>query len=308
MALQVYLKDISKRGMGLFVQDEARHLFQKGRHLELSGYEQINLKTPLLGKVIYVKDALEQKYIGNKVGVQMSELIPDSILNAITNINTRTFMHELMSSNLHSFESQEMIALDISKIVEKMKKRPGTASCMKELEAGLARDSYMSDQIYVLIMVCAFLARSVNWVSEASMEKFIYAAYIQHAPFAKFPRLAQIKNMAEFEAIQGQLKNEEIVAFLNAPEASSIIAQNDPAAPPDVAQMLLLQKELPNGEGFYRKTISKIKPLPALYIVAQDLTYEIMRNSSWDLKHWAEGAKVTFTGGGFSKIMQSLGH
>ncbi len=306
--LKVILKDVSQKGLGLYVSESNMHLFRTEQFLELVGIETSDLQIPILGKVVWSRrlQTHDLKSFGYGVGVKMFSLIPEALIGKIGDEPQRAPSQELLEMELLSPEFHRELQGQVRSTMMKMKQRPALAKYLRELDVIRGEDEYILEHINVLSLVCTFMARSMNWVSDASMEKFVYASYLHDAPLFQFPRLIRIKNMKEFEQIKDQLSADERVAFLSSPEAAAALANQDPAAPPDVAQMLFLQKELPSGDGIYRKSFSKIPPLAALFIVAHDLTDEVMTNTKWDMAAWHKRCRKIYIGGHFTKIMDAL--
>ncbi len=306
--LKVILKDVSQKGLGLYVSESNIHLFRTNQILELMGLDSTDLQVPILGKVVWFRrlQTHDLRGFGYGVGVKMFSLIPEAVLGKIDAPPQRSPSQELIDLELLSPDFHRELQGQVKTTMLKMKQRPALAKYLRELEVVRGEDEYVLEHINVLSVVCTFMARSMNWISDASMEKFIYASYLHDAPLFKFPRLVRIKNMRDFERVKDHLTPDERLAFLSAPEAAAALANQDSAAPPDVAQMLFLQKELPNGEGVFRKSFTKIPPLAALFIVAHDLTDEVMTNANWDMAEWHKRCRKLYVGGHFTKIMDAL--
>lgn len=312
--MKLNLKDISQRGVGIFVSDSNIHFFKKGKFVELIALDKLELPRALLAQVVYVArqrggKAEQHRGAENRVGLKMLDLIPVNHLELFTKtaFSRRAPLDELLQSDMLSQEFRDMLSNEVGRTLKKIKLRPALGKYLGELELLRGQDDYVLEHIQVLSVICTFIARSMNWVSEASMEKFIYAAYIHDAPLFKFPRLTKIHSLKEFEARRGQLSEEEQKTYLAAPEAAAALAAGDPSAPPDVAQMLSMQKELPDGGGFpLGLSHVKITPMAALFIVAHALTDEIYDNPDWSLEQWLPPAKLRYRGGHFTKVMTAL--
>ena len=312
--MNLNMKDVSQRGLGIYVSDANLHFFKKGRFLELIALGGQELPRALLAQVVYIQRqrggrAETHRGAENRIGLKMLDLIPTSILDAFANnaSGRKAPIEELMNSDIVTQEFKDMLSNEVTRTLKKLKQRPAIAKYLAQLEILRGQDDYLPEHIQVLGMICTFLARTMNWVSEASMEKFIYASFIHDAPLFQYPRLARIHSRAEFDARKGQLTEEEKKAFLTAPEVAAALAMADPGAPPDVASMLSMQKELPDHTGFPLAIgHSKITPMAALFIIAHSLTDEIMENPAWSLQEWLPKAKQRYKGGNFNKVLTAL--
>jgi HD-GYP domain-containing protein (c-di-GMP phosphodiesterase class II) len=244
-----------------------------------------------------------------RVGVKMLDPIPPAALDAFQNggQKTRKATEALLDSDILSPEFQAMLQVEVDRTLKKMKQRPALAKYLQQLEILRGQDSYLAEHIQVLTVVCTFIARTMNWVSEASMEKFVYAAYMHDAPLFAHPRLAPLRSRADLESHKAQLTAEEVDIFLRAPDDAAKAALADSSAPPDVAAMLSMQKELPDGSGFPRGlNQAKISPMAALFIIAHSLTDAIMDDNNWRMDEWLKKAKGQYRGGNFNKILAAL--
>jgi|GEM_PF-6160704 len=312
-SLKVSLRDISERGMGVYISHENVEFFKVGKFIELTSLGDAGLMRPLLGHVMWVKrtDTKSERDEGLdwRVGVKMLDPIPAVALDAFHNggQKIRKATEALLHSDILTPEFQEMLQVEVERTLKKMKQRPALAKYLQQLEVLRGQDAYVAEHIQVLTVVCTFIARTMNWVSEASMEKFVYAAYMHDAPLFAHPRLAPLKDRADLEHHKGQLNAEEIALFLRAPDEAAKAALSDQSAPPDVASMLSMQKELPDGSGFpLGLNQSKISPMAALFIIAHSLTDAIMDDHNWRMDEWLSKAKGRYRGGHFNKILAAL--
>lgn len=312
-SMKVSLKDISQSGIGLLVSDNNIHLFQKGQMLELCGVNDDALRVPLIGTVVYTSKqpkVASAKGFLYRVGIKMFSLIPEIVINKLNrklNVAPERLSSRLLASDMLSDEFKEMMSREVSRTVEKLKKRPAIMKYLHQLEIIRGDDDYIEEHIKVLTIICTFIARSMGWVSEASLEKFVYASYMHDAPFFQHPKLARIRDLQEFEKMKALLTPEEQKIFLTAPEISASIVRSDNAAPMDAETMLIQQKERPDGSGFpHHYSVTKISPMSALFIIAHDLTDVIMTEKDWAMDVWLKERRKTFKGSHFTKIMDGL--
>ncbi len=311
--LKVSLRDISERGLGIYISHQNVDFFKVGKFIELTSLGEAGLMKPLLGHVMWVKrtDTKSEREEGLdwRVGVKMLDAIPTAALDAFNNggQKSRKATEALMDSDLLSPEFQAMLQVEVDRTLKKMKQRPALAKYLQQLEVLRGQDAYIAEHIQVLTVVCTFVARTMNWVSEASMEKFVYAAYMHDAPLFGHPRLAHLRDRPDLESHKAQLTEEEINLFFRSPDEAAKAALADNSAPPDVAAMLSMQKELPDGSGFPRGlNQAKISPMAALFIIAHSLTDAIMEDSNWRMEEWLIKAKGRYRGGNFNKILAAL--
>jgi hypothetical protein len=305
---KVYLRDISKHGMGILVSDANQALFKPGTMIELMSIDNGFMLSPKVGHVVYnVKEAKHDNLHGvwHRIGIKMIKAFPEDVLNKFKKqIESESLLNTV---DCFSEDFKKIVEQEVEVTLKKIKNNPALAKFLTQLEISRNEDDYLEEHIKVLCMICTYIARSLNWVTDASSQKLIYVAYIHDAPLFQYPKLAKIHSLKQFNRIKHTLSDIEQKIYLSAPEKAYSIAQADSSAPPDAALMLLMQKELPNGEGFPRKfNMTKITPMAAVFIVAHDLTNEMMSSSDWSIEEWLKTAKLLYKGGAFTKIIDSL--
>jgi hypothetical protein len=305
---KVNLKDISKHGMGIIVSDVNHHFFRPGLLIEILSVDDGFMLTPKIGHIVYcVKEERgeDKKSGGYRVGIKMLKPFADDFLDKLTKKPDSHF--NVLSSDILSDEFKKMVDEEIDSTFQKIKKNPSLSKYLTQLEISRSEDNYLEEHIKVLCVICTYIARSLHWVSDASAQKLIYVAYLHDAPLFANPKLAKILNIREFAHVKNKLTEDEQKLYLSAPEKAYNIAMSDPTAPPDAAQMLYMQKELPSGDGFPRRLNStKITPMASLFIVAHDLTNELIKSEDWSIEAWLLRAKGTYRGGPFGKIIDVI--
>jgi HD-GYP domain-containing protein (c-di-GMP phosphodiesterase class II) len=309
--MKAYLKDVSSKGLGLLISKNNSHLFKKNQILEIFGFSNLPLSRNLIGRVVYcVKYAVEDRRILFKVGVELSTIIPKDKFEKLIKDKKNTFQtnsNHLLQSNVFTPELRTHIESEISKTLDKMKKRPAIGSYVKSIEDNSFNDFYLSEHVKILVVVCTYIAQVMKWPSWASIEKFVFAAYLHDAPFIEHPRLARIKNLHEYGILKDQLTDLEKEIYLSSPSLSVDIVKKDPDHLEQVIEMLKYQKELPSGEGFLRElNDNEISVLGAFFIIAHDLTDEIISNFDWSIERWLLRVKKEYSKGHFKDIISSI--
>ncbi len=310
-AMNVALRDISIKGLGLLVSSKNIHLFNPGGTVLFFGSSRIKLQAPIKGTVIYKTEYSKRgTNLGYKVGVELDEMIPEDIFDKIISNKKKLFQttsKTLLDSNVFPEDFKRYFNLEFDRILTKLRSRKAIQKYIEYIEAPTTTDFYLVEHIKVLTIVCTYIARSLNWASDISLEKFVYCSFIHDAPLFQFPRLTKIRDKKDFFKVKAQLFENEQKIFFSAPEMSSEIALSDSAAPPDVVQMLAMQKELPHGDGFpLGLNYKKIPPMAALFIVAHDLTDEILMNYDWSIERWFLKVKDKYNCGNFEKILEGI--
>lgn len=306
---QVFVKDISHQGIGLIVSETNMVSFKPGQLLELMNLGDNKLLSPKIGQIIYcVKEDQEKNSKASwfRVGIKMLKPFSDEILSAF-NEKTVNQPAKPLPIDCFSEEFKKNVEKEVTVTLEKMKKNQAIVGYLQQLELSRQQDDYLDEHIEILCILCTYMARSMGWFSDIVMQKLIYVCYMHDAPLFQCPKLAKIPNLKNFEKLKSSLTQAEQNLFLSAPGASRDIAFSDHSAPPDAVTILMMQKELPDGKGFPRKIYAnKIIPMAALFILAHDLTDEILNNSEWSFEGWLKKASLTFKGGSFAKTLETL--
>lgn len=310
--MKLAIKDITMNGFGMFTSGDNDQFFKEQKFLDVTGLDNSALSRTHSAFIVWrqrvqTKTELAQGLVW-RLGVRMINPFTHASLDALTGggVKRQQIARELINTSLGE-DFKKLLESAVQNSMAKMKQKPALSKYLRQLEVSRTDNEYLMEHIEVLIVVCIFLSRALNWVSEASLEKFIYAAYLHDAPMFQHPRLAQLTDRAEFEKHRDQLTSAEADIFKYAPLEAARIAREDSSAPMDVEQMLAMQKELPDGSGFPRALRAhQIPALSALFIVAHALTSEIMSNKAWNIEEWVKRHKGLYKGGHFDKVMDAL--
>ncbi len=197
----------------------------------------------------------------------------------------------------------------VNKIMAEVKKNTKLKQIFHDLNIDRHEDSYIMTHIGMLINISTGISIKLEWNTDKTLEKFVYASYLHDMALADRPDLAKIKATAlELELMSEKMdpKDHKLV-FEHAIMAANTIDEI-PEIPQDVAMMVRQHHELPKENGFpMRLPFAKITPLASVFIVAHDLTHFILDNPKWTMKDYLVKAKNKFKGPHFAKIIQALG-
>lgn len=307
--IKVFLKDISSMGIGIVVSDRDEKHFKKGDKFETLSVDQFSLEShSLVATVVY--KIREKKYgnlagVWHRIGIRMSAPFPDELIQKYREIDLTTARPR--SIDFLSEDFKIAIEQEIQSTQKKIKNNSAVAKYLLKLDISRQKDQYISEHVKVLSYISTYIARSMNWITDLTMQKLIYASHLHDAPLIDHPHLARLIYLKDFEKIKGKLSTDEQNIYLSAPQEAYLIVLDDKKAPPDVDVMLLMQKELPNGKGFPKKHNStKITPMAAVFIVAHDLAHEMVTNPEWSIDEWIGRVKPIYKGGSFTKVMDAI--
>ncbi len=207
------------------------------------------------------------------------------------------------------FSDQEYfqtVRSNMDSIIAKLEKRPKLASAMKTLQ--INRDgNYIKTHIDLLCYVSCSVGRSLGWVTDSTIDKLIYVAYLHDIRYFETPHLAKIPSLAAFNEKKSTLSEEEQKAFLDGPSYSAIMAKDDEPGSLDVERILIQQKERPDGTGFPSGiTFKQLFPLSCLFIICHEFVDYVYSRPNWNFKEFVTEARPVFKGPYFIKILQAF--
>ncbi|MBF0315745.1 MAG: hypothetical protein HQK50_14715 [Oligoflexia bacterium] len=197
------------------------------------------------------------------------------------------------------------IQRNLSSVVQNVKRNPEIDKLLKILKVNRKRSDYYVSHIACLINVATAISNHMDWTSDKTIEKLVYACYFHDVGLAERPELANIQT--EAEAIKRGLSAEEIKLVLSHPLRVAELLKNIDGFPDDVHVIVEQHHEHPSGSGFPKKiTSARITPMTALFIVAHEFVDYIIEHENWLLVDFLALKKPSLTGNNFRKVIQSL--
>jgi HD-GYP domain-containing protein (c-di-GMP phosphodiesterase class II) len=239
-----------------------------------------------------VKDTLEQAEFGDPVSGLSSAAVIDDIPEP-------------------SFEIPFPVAELKSKVktvLAGVKKNPKLKQLFAELNIDRGADNYMMAHIGILINISTYLCTKLDWSTEKTLEKFVYAAYLHDMALASRPDLARIHgSLFEVELLKEKLSAEDFKLVLEHPNMAAKKIDENTDIPADVSLIIRQHHELPKENGFPNKIGAvKITPFSTVFIVAHDLTDYILERPNWTIQEFMAKAKAKYKGQHFAKVLSVL--
>lgn len=196
----------------------------------------------------------------------------------------------------------------VSKIMDQVKKNTKLKQLFAELKVDRNADNYILSHIGMLINVSTGICIKMEWNTEKTLEKFVYASYLHDMALADRPDLAKIKGgIFEVELLKEKLSPNDFRLVIEHPNIAAKKIDEIQEIPPDVGVMVRQHHELPKENGFPAKiAYNKITPLATVFIVAHDLVHFILDNPKWTMKDYMAKAKMKFKGPHFAKVLSAL--
>ncbi len=196
----------------------------------------------------------------------------------------------------------------VNKIMDQVKKNTKLKQLFAEMKVDRTGDNYIMTHVGMLINISTGICIKMEWNTEKTLEKFVYAAYLHDMALAERPELAKVKgSVFELDLIKDKFSPQDFKLILEHPNMAAKKIDEIGEIPPDVGMIVRQHHELPKENGFPAKlAYNKITPLATVFIVAHDLTDYIIDNPKWTIKDYMVKAKAKFKGPHFSKVLFAL--
>ncbi len=198
---------------------------------------------------------------------------------------------------------QQKVVLALAHVKKKSKLR--TMLCEQKIQR--ENDNYFLSHIGTLINCCMAINQKLDWGGEKNLEKFLLAAYLHDSALRKNPELARYKSLEEIDNDQWELGVDRYNLAIHHAETAFKILEHLEDLPLDVANMVRMHHEKPNGTGYpFKADYKKMSPLVSIFVAAHDLTDYIYDHKDWTLEKFIHERKKIYVGPNFIKILRAL--
>jgi len=262
-------------------------------------------------------DHYQKRFAGILIKPFPPSELKEKIKEVLANIPTTTTEPEAVKPidthddhpELHYAGPFEMDKLkeEVKEVLGQVKKNSKLKSLLKQVQVDRSADHYMKTHIGMLINISAAICAKMEWNSEKTIEKFVYASYLHDWALAMRPDLARINTFAKLELLKDTLTEDDYKIVLDHPNIAAKQISDINEIPPDVDMMIKQHHEFGNETGFPTKCgYQKITPFSAVFIVAHTLTDYIIDNPKWTVEEFVKTNKSRLHGSHFTKIMRVL--
>ena len=308
--LTLTVADISRSGMALLLNRQQATSLQVKDRIALQAIGSFRIHPYISGEVLFkisheIKGVLGGHETGAKVGIHLDEQIHKAtyerfcVREKILEVADEQIVRDqAFRKDVHERMGVMVKTLVLKKNLQKLFDRPG----MRQLE-----QQYLKQHIHLLAEVMCGLGTKLGWVSDATMDKLIYVAYLHDARYFSLPNLAKIQSKKDFIKIKKSLTLEEQSVFLEGPVYAAELARQDSESYPDAAKILIQQKELPDGSGFpYGITTMQFAPLSCLFIVSHYFVDYVFAHPDWSVNDFVKTHQKFLKGLYFQKVFQVM--
>jgi response regulator RpfG family c-di-GMP phosphodiesterase len=279
-----------------------------------------NNLTPLVIMSGYVNDDFREKFEGRIDGIIAKPFESQEILNTIefatkeknTKIKIKVELNdqEIDVDVFNPHVNGPFNVLELEENVQVIIKKMVGSRDLKAILDGIKGRSgnHLMKRIGLLINITSAIAKKLQWGSDKTLEKFVFASYLHDISLGNDSKLVQVKGKEDIE--EGDFSDSEKELLYLHPLASSKIAVSlGTFIPSDVLSIIEQHHEKPDGEGFPKKLDSKhITPLACVFIVALDFSSYILEEKDWSISKFIESYshKLKASGVQFKKILKAI--
>jgi response regulator RpfG family c-di-GMP phosphodiesterase len=192
----------------------------------------------------------------------------------------------------------------VNKILDQVRKSSKLKHLFSQMNVDRSADNYIFSHIGMLINISTAICMHMEWNTDKTLEKFVYASYLHDMALASRPDLARINTLEALEAQKDSLPPSEYKIVFEHPNIAARSIEGIREIPQDVAMIIRQHHELPKETGFPSKCgFQKIAPLSVVFIIAHDLTEYIIANPKWNIEEYITKSRSKFKGSHFSKIL-----
>lgn len=182
---------------------------------------------------------------------------------------------------------------------------------LRELFEGLKIDrsegNYILAHIGILVNISTAISISMEWSTDKTLCKFVYAAYLHDMAISDRVDLARVRDAKDLELKKKTLSPEDYKLVMNHPLIAAAKIETITEIPSDVVHIVKQHHEFGNDLGFPNQiSANRISPISAVFIVAHDLTDYILDNSLWSYQDYLKSYRSKFKGATFNKVYSAL--
>jgi response regulator RpfG family c-di-GMP phosphodiesterase len=168
-------------------------------------------------------------------------------------------------------------------------------------------ESYLAVHVGMLINISTAISMKLEWNTEKTLSKFVYASYLHDIALADRNDLAQISDFNDITLKKNELSPADYKLIFEHPNIAATTLSDFRDIPMDVLTIVRQHHELPDGTGYPSKISNKkIIPMSAVFIISHDLTNYILANPKWKLPEYIALAEKKFIGQHFNKALEAL--
>ncbi len=287
----------SKAGLAIRLDDRAKSLIQTDPEPKIIKLNGVRLDDMTAGIVLHPS--------GQSLGLNLRKEIPDEVFNEFIHVDRPV---EVDPKKLYLDQSYRTTVRDnMKQVVSKLEKKSKLAAALKLLKVNREGTAYLKNHIELLCETMGSIGKTLGWVTDGSLEKLVYVAYMHDIHYFEHPHLAKIPDLETFELKKASLSPAEQKIYFDGPAYAAMLAAEDDNNSPDVEKILMQQKERPDGTGFPAGLRShQLAPLSCLFIVCHEFVDYVLTETKWSFREFVMRFRPDLKGPYFAKIFQVM--
>jgi len=308
--LTISVADVSQTGMALILTPQQSSSLQVKDRILLSAIGIFKIQPPISGEIVFkisheTKGVLGGKELGSKIGIQLDKKIPKATFDRFCIREKKVNINDEQIVKDQAF--RKTVNDKMKKMVKSLSRKKNLKNIFTELDSKQHEQPYLKLHIQMLAEVMCGLGMNLGWVSEATLDKLIYVAFLHDARYFSSPKLAKIQSLKDFEINKKDFTLVEKNIFLEGPTYSANLAREDSESYPDAPKILIQQKELPDGSGFpFGATSLQFIPLACLFIVSHYFVDYVLTHPDWTVTDFVKSHQKLLKGVYFQKVFQAM--
>lgn len=256
---------------------------------------------------MYLKRGATAEFM-NQFNRELDSLLARKDLKPADALAAAETSHEAIQELVHRVgftpEVQELSKKNVALVLKAVGNQPKLSGLLNKV---MNSGNYLSQHATLLANVACCVAKEMEWGSDSTFSKLVFASFM-HDISLTHPELAKITNLAELEKRKGEFPEDAVKAYHLHPAKSADVVRVFQEIPADVDVIVMQHHERPSGGGFPRGLAHNyIAPLSALFIVAHELTQDILaQKEAFSLPNFVSEKKKFFNQGNFKKIFTAL--
>lgn len=257
----------------------------------------------------YLEKGVKYLYLNQACHTWMMRAIENSvseIFNDPDYIVTKDFDALMEEMNIDKETYTDLIEKSLE-VKATLSKNNNLKALLSNLHFDRKIESFFNNRIKLISMISCGIAKELSWGSDESYRKLILAAHLHDILLVSNPALAMIKTEESFSKLKEMFSEEDRYLFLNHPEMTAKMLEQDPNIPSEVISIIRQHHELSDGSGFPNKFgHTRLKPYSCLFIVSLDLATYILNNRDWKMSEFLTKYRENYKGVTFNKIIRQL--
>ncbi len=195
----------------------------------------------------------------------------------------------------------------VQSALQTVRKNSHLRELFETMKIDRSEGNYILAHIGLLVNISTALSIAMEWNTDKTLCKFVYAAYLHDMAISDRIDLVRIRDAKDLESKKKSFSPDDYKLVLNHPLIAAAKIENITEIPSDVVHIVKQHHEFGNDLGFPGQiSANRISPISAVFIVAHDLTDYILDNALWSYQDYLKSYRSKFKGATFNKVYSAL--